>query len=228
MVKTNTNVNPLRIFDSNFLLSSYADDTTFFLKDLNSAKTIFEIFGSFTNFSGLKVNKSKCQIAGIGVKNGVHVALPGVQSVNLSNESIKILGVHFTYNGEIFFEKNYCEIIKKIEKVLANWRWRNLTLIGKITVFNSLAFSKIIFVSYLTTVPDRIITKLEEIQNDFIWDGKKSLVKYNTMVADYGDGGLKMLHIKAKFKALKLAWVRRLCSDNFSSMDDHPKNLYKN
>ena len=62
MVKTNANVNPLKIFGSNFLLSSYADDTTFFLNDLNSAKIIFEIFNSFTTFSGLKVNKSKCQI----------------------------------------------------------------------------------------------------------------------------------------------------------------------
>ena len=99
--------------------------------------------------------------------------LPEVQHVDLSNDSIKILGVHFTYNGDIFFEKNYYEIIKKIEKVLSTWRWRNLTLLGKIAVFNSLAFSKIIFVSYLTTVPDRIITKLEEIQKDFIWSGKK-------------------------------------------------------
>ena len=63
MVKTNNNVKPLKIFDSEFLLSSYADDTTFFLRDLNSAKIIFEIFSIFSKFSGLKVNKSKCQIA---------------------------------------------------------------------------------------------------------------------------------------------------------------------
>ena len=155
------------------------------------------------------------------------MALPEVQYVDLLNDSIKILGVHFTYNGEIFFEKNYCEIIKKIEKVLATWRWRNLTLMGKIAIFNSLAFSKIIFVSYLTTVPDRIITKLEEIQNDFIWNGKKALVKYNTMVAEYADGGLKMLHIRAKFKSLKLAWVRRLCSENFHPWMIIPKKFIK-
>ena len=73
-----------------------------------------DTFETFTKFAGLKVNKSKCQIAGIGVKNGVQIALSDVQSIDLSNEYIKILGVHFTYNEDIFFEKNYCEIIKKI------------------------------------------------------------------------------------------------------------------
>ena len=90
------------------------------MNDLNSAKTIFQIFNSFTKFSGLKVNKSKCQIAGIGAKNGAFVALPEVQYVDLSNDSIKILGVHFTYNGDIYIEKNYCEIIKKNRKSFSN------------------------------------------------------------------------------------------------------------
>ena len=76
-------------------------------------------------------------------------------------------------------------------------------------------------------MPDRIITKLEEIQNEFIWEGKKSLVKYKTMVADYTDGGLKMLHIKAKFMALKLAWVRRLCSSNLHKWMAIPKKFIK-
>ena len=57
MVKSNNNVKPLKIFESNFLLSSYADDTTFFLNNLNSARVIFEVFNIFTKFSRLKVNK---------------------------------------------------------------------------------------------------------------------------------------------------------------------------
>ena len=115
MVKENANLNPLKIFETDFLLTSYADDTTFFLKDLNSAKAIFKTFSTFTKFAGLKVNKSKCQIAGIGVKNGVQVALSEVQSIDLSNEYIKILGVYFTYNEEIFLEKTSVKLSKKLK-----------------------------------------------------------------------------------------------------------------
>ena len=44
----------------------------------------------------------------------VQVALSGVESVDLSTDSIKILGVNFTYNGDIFIEKNFCNVIEKI------------------------------------------------------------------------------------------------------------------
>ena len=47
------------------------------------------------------------------------------------------------------------------------------------------------------------------------------------MVADYTDGGLKMLHIRAKFKSLKLAWVRRLCSENLHPWMIIPKKFIK-
>ena len=38
---------------------------------------------------------AKCEIAGISVLNGVQAALCGMKCVNLSNETVKILGVHF-------------------------------------------------------------------------------------------------------------------------------------
>ena len=50
---------------------------------------------TFLNFSGLKPSKTKCEIAGIGVLKGAQVALCGVKCVNLNNETVKTLGVHF-------------------------------------------------------------------------------------------------------------------------------------
>ena len=55
----------------------------------------------FFNFSGLKSNISKCEIAGIGALKGVHVAVFGLESVDLTSDTVKILGVHFSYNKEI-------------------------------------------------------------------------------------------------------------------------------
>ena len=44
-----------------------------------------------SQFSGLKINKSKCQVTGTGVMKGVKVALGGVELVNLLTNAIKIL-----------------------------------------------------------------------------------------------------------------------------------------
>ena len=50
-----------------------------------------------SQFSGLKINKSKCKIAGIGAMKGVKVALCGIECVNLLTKAIKILGIYFSY-----------------------------------------------------------------------------------------------------------------------------------
>ena len=55
---------------------------------------------------------------------------------------------------------------------------------------------------------------MRKFKKNLSGEAKKTVVKYLTMVADHVDGGLKMLHIRAKFKLLKLAWVRRLKDEN--------------
>ena len=70
----------------------------FFLSDENSVTEVMQIFEHLSLFSGLKPSKSKCEIAGIGVLKGVQMALCGMECVNLKNNTIKILGIHFSYN----------------------------------------------------------------------------------------------------------------------------------
>ena len=46
------------------------------------------------------------------------------------------------------------------------------------------------------------------IQRDFIWEDKKTKVKHNTFIAEYLDGGLKDIDIKAKIESLHLSWLK--------------------
>ena len=98
-----------------FLLSAYADDTTFFLSDLDSVKAVFDTFDEFSKFSGMKINQSKCELAGIGVKNSVLTALTGVKNVFLLNSCIRVLGVNFTYNTKLFAEKTMLTASRKFK-----------------------------------------------------------------------------------------------------------------
>ena len=54
---------------------------------------------------------------------------------------------------------------------------RNLTVKGKITIFKTLAISKIIHLSLVTNVPTEIINKLNKIQKEF---GMETTQKLNT------------------------------------------------
>ena len=90
-----------------FLYTAYADDTTFFLKDLDSVKNVLEMMNQFYMVLGLCPNFSKCKIAGTGLLKDAKVALCGLKSLDLTKESIKILGVHISYNKKLQDDINF-------------------------------------------------------------------------------------------------------------------------
>ena len=66
VIKSNQNIDKLRIFEHGFLYTAYANDTTLFIKDQTSVIEILKVFDQISNISGLNPNKSKCEITGIG------------------------------------------------------------------------------------------------------------------------------------------------------------------
>ena len=79
------------------------------------------IFDSFSIYSGLKPNKSKCKIAGIGVLKGVSMEFWNVM-YRFNKKLSEILGNHFSYNKRIENGENFVKLIKKIENVLKIWK----------------------------------------------------------------------------------------------------------
>ena len=225
-VRSRQDIQKIKVFGTEFLLTAYADDTTFFVSDLASAKKIFDTFEMFSNFSGLKMNKSTCEICGIGILKGVETALCNIKNVNLETDSIKVLGVHFTYNKNIHNSKNFLCVIKKMEKILNIWKMRYLTLIGKISVFKTLAISKIVSISHMASVPNDVLSVLKNMHKDFIWDGKRAKIRHATLVRDYKEGGLNDIDIDAKIEALQLSWLKRLYNKNYHPWKAIPLYLF--
>ena len=229
MVRTNRHIEGLNILNFEYKLTAYADDSSFFLKNENSVLELLKTFDLFSKYSGLMLNRGKCELAGIGAKKDViGESVPGLKKINLCEDSIKILGLHYSYKREILIEKNYVTVVKKISKVLAMWKWRNLSLAGKVTVFKSLAISKIVYIAFLSTVPKSILTKLEEIQKDFLWGDKRPKVAQKTLIASYEDGGLKSVDIVAKIQALRLSWISRLYAGSPHPWKHIPTQLLEN
>lgn len=225
MIKENKNINGLNLFENTFLYTAYADDTTLFLKDMKSVTEVMKVFEKFSNYSGLKPNTKKCEIAGIGVLKGVHLELCGMECLDLTKSSIKVLGVHFSYNKIIQCEKNFIMHVKKIENILRIWRMRNLTLQGKITVFKSLAISKVVHLALVTTFPSDILNHLNKIQKDFLWYQKNPKIKHSTLRNIYENGGLKNVDIDYKITSLQCSWIKRLFDNSTHSWKIIPKHL---
>ena len=62
IIKETSNIEDFEIFQKKFIYTAYADGTTFFLKIMESVINLLEIFKHFSQFSGLKPNKSECEI----------------------------------------------------------------------------------------------------------------------------------------------------------------------
>lgn len=226
MLRSNTEIKQLNIFNHNFLLTAYADDTTFFVKSLDSVKLILDSFDRFSSFSGFRLNTSKCEVCGIGVLKGVNTALCNVKNINLMTDFIRILGYHFSYNKTLSTDKNFLSVVRKIDNLLSVWKMRKLTLIGKIVIFKTLAISQIVSISSITSLPTCILNSLITIHKDFIWDGKRPKVKHSTLVGDYCDGGLRDVDVVSKIKSLKLSWLNRLHDSNHHPWKVIPLHIF--
>ena len=52
---------------------------------------------TFSYFSGLKPNLRKSEIVGIGVLQGVQLAVCGMRFIDLNHNTLKVLHTHFSY-----------------------------------------------------------------------------------------------------------------------------------
>ena len=139
----------------------------FFLNDVLSVKNLIHTLKVFSLFSGLKANFSKCEIAGLGSLKGVLEAACILKSVNLTTDTIKIVGVHFSYNVTVKVQNNFLDTVKIIQQVLCFWNSRMLSLDRKIIIFKTLVTSKIVYFTFLTVIPRSLIEELQKIQKTF-------------------------------------------------------------
>ena len=101
----------------------------FFKKqNLDSIKNVLEILDEFYMVSGLCPNLSKCEIAAINSLKDAKVALCGLKSLDLTKESVEILGVHISYNKKLQDDINVCTVVKNICNMIKYWRMRHLSL----------------------------------------------------------------------------------------------------
>ena len=84
-------------------------------------------------------------------------------------------------------------MISKIKNCLKCWGGRGVTIAGRIQIFKTLAISKTLHISTMRTPPTQFLELLNSIQKDFIWNNSHAKIKHCSIIADYKEGGIKML-----------------------------------
>lgn len=96
-----------------------------FVSDTKSATNLFLLLSKFQECSGLEINKSKTEGMWLGASRQ-NTAKP--LGIAWQANSILALGINFSYNDEIVYNKNFEQKLTKMKSLLNLWYPRNLTL----------------------------------------------------------------------------------------------------
>ena len=141
-------------------LSAYADDTYFFGQDPCSIQSILATCHIFENFSSLKLNLEKSHACWIGAAKYRSDTPIHCNWVDLTKDTILTLGVYNSYDVLLAEKYNLLNIISSVTDCLKTWKYRGLTLGGRIQILKSLALSKIVYIGTMIDVSKQFIEQL--------------------------------------------------------------------
>ena len=153
-IKNDPDINGLKINDSEYLLSQYADDSSLILDDCESSlERSLWVLEKFSECAGLRANLDKTEAIWIGSKTKSKDKLLPNKNLNWNQSGqFKILGIKFDLFNPDKTVINFQEKIEKIKSLLNSWVYRDLTYMGKITVIKSLALP--ILIQSMTVLPN--------------------------------------------------------------------------
>ena len=103
-IRKNTEMEGIKIGNNETKVLQYADDTTAVLSNLDSVNVLFQQLDLFKNLCGLEINSSKTEGMWIGSqKNNDEKPL----GINWHSEPTRDLGVFFTYDQALLYEKKF-------------------------------------------------------------------------------------------------------------------------
>ena len=209
-LRNNEDIEGLTIKDIRNLLNQFADDMDIFsICNEKSIKAIFSELENFKKQSGFTLSYEKTTLYRIGSLRHSSAQLYNLSQVAWSNQDITVLGTTISHQDVV--QKNYQPLIEKTKRVLNAWYNRGLTLMGRVQVVNTLIASLFVYkMMVLPSIPDTIVKKIDNIIRSFLWDHKKAKISYKILQNPKKEGGLNLVNIKNKDKALKTTWPQIL------------------
>ena len=194
-IRENDDIQGIVVDGVEIKIEVFADDLTAFLRNDRSLKYFLDVILKFGNCAGLSINLAKTEMLILGNTCVTPAQDQGFINIEIQ-EAVKILGVYFSYNRRLRNKLNFEEIIDAIKKKLQLWRWRNLTIIGRIQIVKTFVIPMLMYRAGSICIDKEVIIEANRIIFDFIWKGKDK-VKRISLISDTKDGGLKAPHLES-------------------------------
>ena len=170
-IRSNKNVQGIMVDGEEIKLQLFAGDLTTFLLNDNSLLEFLELSKRFGECSGLKINYDKSEMMLPGDCSYIYSLLNHSLFKSIKMKTyVKILGIHFTYNCRIKHKMNFDELITSIKVKLSIWRWRDLTIIGRIQIVKTFIIPIFLYRASMICLDKEFVNEANRIIFNFIWN----------------------------------------------------------
>ena len=160
-IRENKNIQGILVGGTEIKLELFADDLTAFLRNDQSFHEILHVIAKFGKCTGLTVNFAKTEMLLLG-----NPAVPTIRQATAKikiKKAVKILGVHFTYDRHLGRKLNFEEIIVSIKTKLLLWKWRNLTIVGRVQIVKTFVIAMLMYRAGSICIDKEVVTEANRI-----------------------------------------------------------------
>jgi len=191
----------------------FADDVVLFGEaSIEQAQVIENCLTEFCTWSGQKVNTQKSSIYfSPNTNEAMMVQICTVMGYSRTDDFSIYLGVP-TINGRVTCA-TYQSVIDKVDKRLAGWKTKCLSLAGRVTLIQSTIFAIPAYVMQSAKLPRSLCDTLDRKIRTFLWGGssmqrKPHLLAWAVITKDKDQGGLGIRSMRQLNSAflMKLGW----------------------
>ena len=210
--KQSNDIEGITIHQKEHRLSQYADDTSAFLKaSEQNLRNSLKILEWFFIKSGLKINMHKTKVIRIGPIRETDRRFCRENNLDWVTQ-FTALGIDYdVLDLHNITELNISTKINSMKRLMQYWSGRNISPIGRITIFKSLILSKIIHVLQSLPSPStKHLNEIEKMATNFVWRNKRHQVNKKVLCQKFRHGGLDMINLKSFDYSLKIAWITKL------------------
>ena len=208
-IRKNKNIKGLKIGQTEHKLKQFADDCSCVLRDVESIYTLIECIKGFSLHSGLKLNTEKSILYFLGPWKDKEI---DVLKMKIERNTLHMLGVEIGRRDHIKQQVNFDLKVPKLIAQLHINSQRNLSLCGKILLTKTFGISKLIHPMSIIDIDKGLLVKVQSELNKYIWSYKPPKVKHTVLMGNLDQSGLKSIDIESKYKALRIAWIKRIIS----------------
>ena len=213
LIKKSSLIRPLHLPNNKEIkLTGYADDSNVFITRESDLNALFDIINKFSSATGAEINTNKTQIMGFGKwRNKTNWP---VDWLSPEVKRLKCLGIYFYSNWKTSVQENWLIIESKIQKFINCIMSRLLTIFQKSIYINSCIISKMIYISHVIPIDEKIGKRITTIIFNYLWNGTYHPIKRDNLYLPKEKGGIGIANIITKCNCTLLRSFLKIYTEN--------------